>query len=426
MMTPGILGARMSMVKLADSALPSASLPPPGRPTFKWPKSISDVWDRVSGKTPPPAFRAGPSQLPQAPAPAPPPPTSQVVGGGFRAGVAPQSTGAPAVKPIPSAFAAPTLSSVTPAYYKQPYYGKNLQSEMEKAHAYNAAAGLPGDQNKWTQPVPVLRNDEHAALIGPHYDPRADTVHMWSSDEGRKFTDSVLKHPEGLRDMNMTASQASGSLLDDEDSLKHEAYHGALSSPLGKGVDAYDTSALRLAHADKYEPYFPEQPPIIPRRTLLQWLTNKHPTPPAPVKSNIPSGFYPGYTGGSTDAVRFGKARHHDVASGEMRDYMSQLQEHQFKNTGKRFESPQDYDKFLQGVNPTQPDEAQFEKGIQQYPIDAQRMFRQMRKTNESSPDIYDNIRNWQRTVVPGIVQNGQEINKTASLRELARRLAKL
>jgi hypothetical protein len=108
-----------------------------------------------------------------------------------------------------------------------------------------------------------------------------------------------------------------------------------------------------------------------------------------------------------------------------MRDYMSQLQEHQYQNTGKRFESPQDYDKFLQGVNPTQPDESQFEKGIQQYPLDAQRMFRQMRKTNQRSPEIYDNIRNWQRTVVPGIVQNGQEINKTASLRELARRLAK-
>ena len=407
----------MSMVKLADSALPSASLPPPGRPTFKWPKSISDVWDRVSGKTPPPAFRAGPSQLPQAPAPAPPPPTSQVVGGGFRAGVAPQSTGAPAVKPIPSAFAAPTLSSVTPAYYKQPYYGKNLQSEMEKAHAYNTAAGLPGDQNKWTQPVPVVRNDEDAAGIGPHYDPRSDSVHMWSSAEKRKFIDSVRKDPKGLRDMNMTASQASGLLLDDDDALKHEAYHAALASALGKGVDAYDTAALRLEHPDKYVPVYETPNPDQQRMgTGLHW--------PRRPSGEHPVDFREALKPQNRQLV-YGN-RHHDVASGEMRDYMSQLQEHQFKNTGKRFESPQDYDKFLQGVNPTQPDEAQFEKGIQQYPLDAQRMFRQMRKTNESSPDIYDNIRNWQRTVVPGIVQNGQEINKTASLRELARRLAKL
>jgi hypothetical protein len=305
---------------------------------------------------------------------------------------------------------------VTPAYYKQPYYGNNLQSEMEKAHAYNTASGLPGDQNKWTQPVPVLRNDADAAVFGPHYDPLADSVHMWGSDERRKFTDSVLKDPEGLRDSNMTARQAAKSLMDDEDSLKHEAYHGALASPPGTGVDAYDTAALRLEHPDKYVPTYATPYPDQPRMgSGLHW-------------SRRPSGERPVHFRETLKLQNklpvYGNL-HHDVHSAEMRDYMSQLQEHQYQNTGKRFESPQDYDKFLQGVNPTQPDESQFEKGIQQYPLDAQRMFRQMRKTNQRSPEIYDNIRNWQRTVVPGIVQNGQEINKTASLRELARRLAK-
>ena len=372
------------------------------------------------GIKPPTAFRTGQSQAPiPPPVNAVPQPAPGSSAGKFRVGVSARPDPTPPINPLPPKFPEPTLSSVTPAHYKQPYYGAAFNAELQKAQNYNESNGLPGDQNKWAQPVPIERNSPDAAMFGPHYD-RTGVIHMPSEAESAKSIAHYMRNPASLADTNMRQSQVAGELSGDA-SLKHESYHPALTHP---AVTDYDSQALRTQHSDSYVPFFPERS-ITPKQTLWDRIRGKPAPAPVTYKDSKPESFYPQFEGKGIRGQVY-RNRLHDTDPDEMRNYMSQLQEHQFQNTGKRFESPQDYDKFLQGVNPTQPDEAQFEKGIQQYPVDAQRMFRQMRKTNEISPAIYDNIRNWQRTVVPGIVQNGQEINKTASLRELSRRLAKL
>jgi len=319
-----------------------------------------------------------------------PSPTSSGVSGGFRADVGlRQPAGPPPLKPMPSSFATPTLSSVTPAHYKQPYYGANFQSEIGKAQAYNTSNELPGNQNQWTEPLPVVQNDERAAANGPYFDNVTRTVHMPEPGIESSNWAEISNSPEILKEFNLTKSQVPDM---SDTALKHESYHGALNDP---AVRAYDGQALRTERADNYRPVWNSTAQRL--GTGLHW----------PRRIGNPIGFQSGVL--DRNVLSVDGDSHQEKKSPEMRDYMSQLQEHQFKNTGKRFESPQEYDEFLKGVNPTQPDEQKFESGIQQYPVDAQRMFRQMRKTNQRAPEVYDNIRNWQRTVIPGIVQNNQD-----------------
>jgi hypothetical protein len=84
--------------------------------------------------------------------------------------------------------------------------------------------------------------------------------------------------------------------------------------------------------------------------------------------------------------------------------------------TGRLIDTPKEYDNLIKEINPTDSDEAAFEKRIAPYSAEGQRYFRFMRM-NARDPEYYQQILRRGRERMPLMVQNtnAENIEKTAS-----------
>lgn len=122
----------------------------------------------------------------------------------------------------------------------------------------------------------------------------------------------------------------------------------------------------------------------------------------------------PGYAGRQNFMDRLP----HDLIPAEHRGYMSTIQAQMFKDTGSRITSPEAYDKWLESMNVHHTDPAVFENSIKSVPVDAQRMLRGMRDP-AADPAYLKSLKQWQRRVMPGIVQQAAPMQEKSAALDL-------
>ena len=234
-------------------------------------------------------------------------------------------------------------STVNPADFKTPYYGDQFPAQLEQAAQYNSKNKLPNTTDGWQRPVTVVtRNPTSNSQYAPFVRQGIHGNAVFMPADAGKFLHSQA--PE------MAAAGAKPA-----DLLAHEVNHAAGDNwAVGEHDDAYFVGSSKD----------------------------------------------PGYAGRQNFMDRLP----HDLIPGEHRGYMSTIQAQMFKDTGSRITSPEAYDKWLESMNVHHTDPAVFENSIKSVPVDAQRMLRGMRDP-AADPAYLKSLKQWQRRVMPGIVQ---------------------
>ena len=234
-------------------------------------------------------------------------------------------------------------STVNPADFKTPYYGDQFPAQLEQAAQYNSKNKLPNTTDGWQRPVTVVTsNPTSNSQYAPFVRQGIHGNAVFMPADVGKFLRSQA--PE------MVAAGAKPA-----DVVAHEVNHAAGENwAAGEHDDAYFVGSTKD----------------------------------------------PGYAG----RQNFMNRLPHDLIPGEHRGYMSTIQAQMFKDTGSRITSPEAYDKWLESMNVHHTDPAVFENSIKSVPVDAQRMLRGMRDP-AADPAYLKSLKQWQRRVMPGIVQ---------------------
>lgn len=352
-----------------------------------------------------------------------------------------------------------TAPDIYPADMIKPYYGNNLKTEMQKADDYNKSNNLPGNQNAWFRPVKLMNNSIEANFGGPHYSEpfmqdvsgrggsvRAPLNPVPLNPLHRDFTPPSSARPVN-RNGHLERSLASPASLPtihmpsvDAETEIDRIYHkvkqpgnvrphlGITASDLpSNNVDfRKDTLSHEIGHAGQMTPSVAGFDQMTMPTRLSLW-NDENPSAPNRFDQHVKD-----YQRDLTSL--------HEEAPGEMRNYMGDIQRNLFKQTGKRIESPEQWGTYLQNLNYTDPNNEAFEKRMidQNVPPDTRRMFRRMRHLNTTQPDRHRKIIDWQKSVIPGLVQNGangsgqkaaarlSEHLKTAGLRPIHERMCRL
>jgi len=259
----------------------------------------------------------------------------------------------------------PAQHATTPAWFKVPYYGDQLGREIDKSQNYLRDNSITtGPTASWFKPVQTTHGDsrtEVAKYGGGFYAPAGAFTD--GSPPAINLGELPLEAFAQRNNPSPRYAVTRDSIAATPIKLKHESYHAA--------------------QAD------------IPRPQLQHR-----------VESAV--GEY-----GGEGSIR------HDEHPLEMLNYMSQLQEQRFKDTGSRFETPDQYRDYLKSIPFDEKDGAKFDASVKQQPFDVQRLFRQMRANKLNDPAKFDKILQWQADRMPGIVQNsGDSAVKAAEAKE--------
>lgn len=263
---------------------------------------------------------------------------------------------------------------IQPGIYMARAYGDQLYPELAKAEAYNKEHGFPlGPTAKNIEKRrPVFWNHENDAL-GASYS--NDNLLVGNSYQGGSVKMNINPFSKEIQDrafhhLNNPDLNTDSHKFNENDSLNHEGIHTLYDNPDENG---YDSHLLEYANF----------------KNIFNKANNKQQRP-IDSSNELP----------------------HDLMPGEQKDYLSQIQQNQFKQTGSRFDSKQwgdTLDKIFLAPDPKksmQVNQYNFEQSISQFPPDTRRMFRQMRKTNVTNPKQFQVIKNWQSERMPGITQN--------------------
>ena len=250
---------------------------------------------------------------------------------------------APGKAPGDEIYLMDSKSTVNPADFKTPYYGDQFPAQLEQAAQYNLKNKLPNTTDGWQRPVTVVTsNPTSNSQYAPFVRQGIHGNAVFMPADAGKFLRSQA--PE------MVAAGAKPA-----DVVAHEVNHAAGENwAAGEHDDAYFVGSTKD----------------------------------------------PGYAGRQNFMDRLP----HDLIPGEHRGYMSTIQAQMFKDTGSRITSPEAYDKWLESMNVHHADPAVFENSIKSVPVDAQRMLRGMRDP-AADPAYLKSLKQWQRRVMPGIVQ---------------------
>lgn len=259
--------------------------------------------------------------------------------------------------------------TIQPGIYMARAYGDQLYPELAKAEAYNKEHGFPSGptEKNITKTRPIFWGTEFDSTGAKAFGDNKETIGIMS---GGAIGMNKNPIPKGLLDQALdTASNEDPYRLNENDTINHESIHllydnSAENGFLTGGGDANFKNIFNKA------------------KNKQQQLINS--------SNELP----------------------HDVRPEEQQVFLSQIQQNQFKLTGKRFDSKQWKDtlnKIFSAPDPkksTQENQYNFEKSISQFPPDTRRMFRQMRKTNVINPNQFKQTINWQSERMPGITQN--------------------
>jgi len=253
---------------------------------------------------------------------------------------------------------------VQPGIHMAKAYGNQLYPELAKAEAYNKEHGLRSGPTAGNieKKVPVSWNDSANILstgksnnVGPNY---------WNG--------KIMMNTKPLDQSILNQALHDGTHNDpynitEDNTLKHEGFHALYDTPSWKEESQ---SFLTNLNSVKNKEQFPFS---------VTGSTLKNPT------TDIP----------------------HDIMPEEQKDYLSQIQQNQFQQTGSRFDDKQ-WEDSINNIFPEgqQVSNQNFEQSISQFPPDSRRMFREMRNVRETNPDQYNVIKNWQIKRMPGITQN--------------------
>jgi hypothetical protein len=252
-------------------------------------------------------------------------------------------------------------STVNPADFKTPYYGDQFPAQLEQAAQYNLKNKLPNTTDGWQRPVTVVTsNPTSNSQYAPFVQQGIHGSAVFMPADAGKF----------LRDESPEMAAAGAKPAD---VLAHEVNHAAGDNwAVGEHDDAYFVGPAK-------------DPGYVERQNFMDKLP-------------------------------------HDLKPGEHRGYMSTIQAQQFKDTGSRITSPEAYDKWLESMNVHHADPAVFENSIKSVPVDAQRMLRGMRDP-AADPAYLKSLKQWQRRVIPGIVQQAAPVQEKFAKQASAKRL---
>lgn len=288
----------------------------------------------------------------------------------------PQTSASVTIGGQPHTVTAPTAQSVQPAWFKLPHYGGQLGPEIDKANTYRqnnsnlfSYEGLPD----WTTPIPV--NHAPPELVDAQSPGRV--VRNVSPAGGGKLNTA----PEVQVGPNVPRARELYPNLRAQQVMEHESYHGALEPRVMPKAPEGPLDKLKS---------FMGGMPATPAYDTDRFLSNHE---------NVELR----NTTGERELA-------HDIDPGEMRNYMSSLQAHQYGQTGQRFETPQQYQEFVKTLPWDAPKE-QFKEHIKSLPWDPRRMFDALHTLRQHRPDVFDNIMQWQAKTIPGYVDNTSNVD---------------
>mgnify|MGYP003434868333 FL=1 len=338
----------------------------------------------------------------------------------------------------------------SPAQFKEPYYGgrEPLQAEVGKAKSYAAGAGLPKlpYEHIWRE-NPLFQSsglDQARGFVTDNSD--WNNVFM-GENAAAKFEGGNVALPLG---------KETGSHLMQTGSLPNTVW----GSMLSKLSPSYTTAQLRnyralgsLARSHGL-PQTPDAIPAIRDKAIAAavsggnpnddvrdpagilehelghtWLQSPEPKmrkigpfsevaePGQPwydLESRNNRAAYALNGVGSRNAADLPTWKDslvgHDSNLPELLNYGSALQQHQFKNTGKRLESPQEVRSWMDSLL-SAPDEPTFEQNLKPYPFDVRRMMRhnwrlQSGRNMPEKQEMLNNMKKRMELWFPSLVQN--------------------
>jgi len=252
---------------------------------------------------------------------------------------------------------------VSPQKFLGSYYGDNLKIEQEKARTYAVKNNLPWKDNQWTTPgssasVPMNFSDKPFAGASPPY--------------------ALIRGPGSPRIVMPTTNQNINPLFSYENGLPEERPMSLTS----KGVLGHELSHVMY-------PFERGDVERTPNRVSRPWRA---------AMMNL----------ADRRAVLSERRMYPEVSSFEFTPPAAAIQRHLYKTTGKRLESPEDYDKWIQSM------EGVGESKSWQDPLPTElRRWLRYRENIKSQPMLdwrrdmrLNNMDNTMRHIIPGIVQN--------------------